>query len=165
MSSSAPSKFECSKCKIFKNVKEYTLDKYKQPYPRCKLCFNADNIEYWSKQQFKVCGTCKVDKPLRKFNNWNNVPHRNCQNCWEAEYVKKRADAREKAAGQNGMVYLVNASDSPQYYHLRRISCEQCLKKLSRTNPISESAFVRMTKGCSMNVGTNHCQYARRKTH
>ena len=99
MSSSAPSKFECSKCKIFKNVNEYTLDKYKQPYPRCKLCFNADNVEYWSKQVFKVCGTCKVDKPLRKFNKWNNVPHRNCQKCWEAEYVKKRAEGREKAAG------------------------------------------------------------------
>ena len=69
------------------------------PIPVVNFALTPTTSSIGASKQFKVCGTCKIDKPLRKFNKWNNVPHRNCQKCWEAEYVKKRAEGREKAAG------------------------------------------------------------------
>ena len=114
MASAGSSQYECSKCKIYKDIKEYALDKYKQPYPRCQPCFKKDNVEFWSKQKFKVCATCKVDIPLRNYYMWENVPYRNCRDCWEAETLKKRAVAREAAAGRKRKSDDSECSRQPQ---------------------------------------------------
>ena len=54
-------------------------------------------MAFWSDKQFKYCRKCERDRPLREFNKWNEVPHRNCRECWESETCKKRAAAREAA--------------------------------------------------------------------
>ena len=115
-------------CEICKSQKEYGQFKQKIDgtfYSQCQPCFFKSAATFWADKKFRQCKTCKVDRPIRKFDFSNGSPYPICRNCYETEYAARRAVERaEKRAlvpetvGDSGStskkMYPISLQPAPQ---------------------------------------------------
>src|SRR5271156_7249682 len=89
---------KCKVCLEIKPCDDFNPNKKEGGYhSNCKLCFRAEEAEYWRDKKFKKCFTCKVMLPVRKYEFQAEIPYRSCRKCFET-YVAEMAVERERLA-------------------------------------------------------------------
>ena len=89
---------QCSSCNLVKSSDEYNANKTTgTTYSKCKLCFHNESVKFWSDKKFRICKSCDVNLPLRKYDRANEIPYRECRKCYEAKVAAYTRERRERA--------------------------------------------------------------------
>ena len=89
---------QCSSCNLVKSLDEYNANKTNgELYSKCKLCFHNESVKFWSDKKFRICKSCDVNLPLRKYDRANEIPYRECRKCYETKVATYTRERRERA--------------------------------------------------------------------
>lgn len=122
----------CSKCKIEKEVSEFTKNKTSKDglFSQCRKCKNnrvdVNVIEERLKLGFKTCGTCKVERPLSDFGKQKSSKDgfryrcRPCRKIYREknknEISQRRKIHREKNRDEINKRKREHRKNNPEYY-------------------------------------------------